>query len=177
MSLPQKSSGKLAVATSKASDRLAAPTIFNQITTHGEEKVQEFTELALRKTCMMLGLEDHDTEIQFYAEDLIEKYKYDTLEDILEALKRGRSGDFGKIYGKLNIMVLNEWVQKVLEEKAHARENQVVRGYKDQSEEIELQANTALSFINKNVNFDENGKLQLKQDREKPSSELPDQTQ
>ena len=55
-------------------------------------------------------------------EDLVDKYKYDSIEDIQQALKKGRRGDYGRIYGKINMIVISEWMEKHLELKIDAME-------------------------------------------------------
>lgn len=74
---------------------------------------------------MQVGTELTPDTIEVMAEDLIDCYKLDSLEDIAEALKKGRQGRYGKIYGKLNGIVLGEWMNKHLEEKAAAREKEI----------------------------------------------------
>ena len=59
------------------------------------------------------------------ADDLIDQYKTDSLEDIREALKKGRRGHYGNNYGKLNMIVISGWMKLHLEEKAKAREAQI----------------------------------------------------
>lgn len=74
------------------------------------------------KASMQVGTDLNPMQIELMAEDLIDAYKYDSLEDIAEALKKGRQGRYGKVYGKLNGIVLAEWMGNHLEEKAIARE-------------------------------------------------------
>lgn len=78
--------------------------------------------LFVSKCSIGLGIELGKIESEILTEDLIEKYKHESIEDIQICLKRGRQGFFGTTYGKINMIVISEWMTKHLEEKAMARE-------------------------------------------------------
>lgn len=63
-------------------------------------------------------------KLQLLVEDLTDKYKYDSIEDIQQCLKNGRRGDYGPTYGKFNMIVITEWMSKHLDRKAAAMESQ-----------------------------------------------------
>lgn len=88
-----------------------------------EKEVNDKVMKMITKAGMQVGTDLTPMAIELMAEDLIDAYKYDSMEDIAEALKKGRQGRYGKIYGKLNGLVMAEWMNKHLEEKAIAREN------------------------------------------------------
>ena len=71
-----------------------------------------------------LGIELSNYESQLLVEDLVDVYKYDSIEDIQVCLKNGRQGKYGKNYNKLNMIVFGEWMSKHLEQKAIEREKQ-----------------------------------------------------
>lgn len=71
-----------------------------------------------------LDIEIDNIKMQLLVEDLVDKYKFDSIEDIQQCLKKGRRGDYGPTYGKLNMIIISGWMEKHLELKAAARENQ-----------------------------------------------------
>ena len=60
-------------------------------------------------------------QIQVLAGDLYDKFKYDTLEDVIMMFKHARTGDFGKLYDCKPPEVLS-WCTPYLELKAEERE-------------------------------------------------------
>ena len=62
-------------------------------------------------------------KLQLLVEDLTDKYKYDSIEDIQQCLKNGRRGDYGPTFGKFNMIVISEWMSKHLDRKSAARES------------------------------------------------------
>ena len=95
----------------------------------------EIVFVAVRKCAIGLGLDFSQEATEVLAEDLIDKYKYDSIEDILFALKSGRQGKYGNNYGKLNMIVISEWMAKNLEEKSKEREK---LRHNEKKEEYEL---------------------------------------
>lgn len=122
-----KTSGStsLTVATSKPADILACPTISQQIKEHGSQAV--FFEISqyVERCALAIGVELSNAQLTVLVEDLKDMYRYDALEDLREALKKGRRGQYG--YGMhnrrtLTLPLIQEWMQKQLEEKSRARE-------------------------------------------------------
>lgn len=97
--------------------------IKNQIEKHGAEKVYAFTIAYLDKCLTGIGIDIPDDKMKLLCEDILEVYSHDSLEDIVQCLKKGRQGYYGTSYNKLNMMVIQEWMSKHLEEKARLREN------------------------------------------------------
>jgi hypothetical protein len=91
----------------------------------GENVVMGFILMSIKKCAASLQIELTQMQEETLIEDIFEVYKWDALEDIQEAFKRGRRGEFGATYGKLNMIVFREWMAKVLEEKAALREKAV----------------------------------------------------
>ena len=54
------------------------------------------------------GKEMEDFQVQILAGDLYEKFKHDTLEDVILMFKMARQGDFGKVYKLDNFEVLKD---------------------------------------------------------------------
>lgn len=92
----------------------------------------------ISKAAMQTGTELTPDRLELMAEDLIDCYKYDSLEDIAEALKKGRQGRYGKMYGKLNGVILSEWMNKHLEEKANVREKALSQRKASTTKDIDI---------------------------------------
>ena len=79
------------------------------------------------------GKEMEDFQIQILAGDLYEKFKHDTLEDVILMLKMARQGDFGKVY-KLDNFEVMDWANRYLEKKSEERER-ILRSKKEPKNE------------------------------------------
>ena len=67
------------------------------------------------------------------AGDLYEKFKHDTLEDVILMFKMARQGDFGKVY-KLDNFEVMDWANRYLEKKSEERER-ILRSKKEPKSE------------------------------------------
>jgi len=74
------------------------------------------------KCAIGLGIELSNYESQILIDDIVDKYKFDSIEDVQVCLKNGRQGKYGTTYNKLNMVVISDWMFKHLEDKAAARE-------------------------------------------------------
>ena len=79
------------------------------------------------------GKEMEDFQVQILAGDLYEKFKHDTLEDIILMFKMARQGDFGKVY-KLDNFEVMDWANRYLEKKSEERER-ILRSKKEPKNE------------------------------------------
>lgn len=79
---------------------------------------------SINKCAEGLGIDLSNYQIQVLTEDLIDVYKWDSIEDIQICLRNGRQGKYGPTYNKLNMVIIQDWMSKHLEEKAIAREHQ-----------------------------------------------------
>jgi len=55
--------------------------------------------------------------------DIIDTYKWDSIEDIILCLKNGRKGMYGTNYGKMTMIVFSQWMKQHLTEKSLLRES------------------------------------------------------
>ena len=79
------------------------------------------------------GKEMEDFQVQILAGDLYEKFKHDTLEDVILMFKMARQGDFGKVY-KLDNFEVMDWANRYLEKKSEERER-ILRSKKEPKNE------------------------------------------
>jgi hypothetical protein len=79
-------------------------------------------DLQIRGTAEVLGVPLSDNAVRMMVEDILEKYGYESFEDIVLCLKSGRRGDYGNHYNKLNGVVFGEWMAQHLDKKAALRE-------------------------------------------------------
>ena len=96
-------------------------------------------------------------QIQVLAGDLYEKFKHDTLEDVIMMFRHARTGDFGKIYDCKPPEILS-WCTPYLELKAEERERLLAkekrerRNAEDQQEPISEEAKKRFEDLFKLVN-------------------------
>ena len=128
----------------KPDDLLKCKTIQYQVRTYGEQPVLGKIRMALEKSFIALDVPVDDVKMRILCEDLMDTYTHDSIEDIYQALKKGRSGQYGTNYNKLNMVVIAEWMSRHLEEKAIARERKVAllkaKNFDNQSEHIDYEA-------------------------------------
>ncbi len=104
------------IPITKTTDLLKAKPINEHILKFGRNEVNLEVAKYVNKCIVGLGLTMDNYAIQILIEDLVDKYKYDSIEDIQECLKKGRRGDYGAIYGvKLNMIVISKWMEKHLQ--------------------------------------------------------------
>ena len=112
------------IQITQTTDLLLAKPINEQILIHGRNDVNIEIGKYVTKCARGLGVELSNESLQILIEDIIEVYKWDAIEDIQVCLKNGRQGKYGPTYNKLNMIIIQEWMSKHLEQKAIARENQ-----------------------------------------------------
>ena len=107
----------------KTTDLLKAKPINEQILKFGRNDVNLEIAKYVNKCLTGLDIELPNDKIQILIEDIVEVYKFDSIEDIKICLKNGRQGKYGKTYGKLNMIIIQEWMSIHLDRKAAARES------------------------------------------------------
>jgi hypothetical protein len=125
------------IQITKTSDLLKAKPINEQIIKFGRNEVNIQISNSVFKCAIGLNIELTNFQSQILIEDIVDKYKYDSIEDIQQCLKNGRRGDYGKTYGKFNMEVISGWMSKHLEAKGDARdgnENASQHKWKDREE-------------------------------------------
>lgn len=99
--------------------------MMQQIREHGANLVKAEIVFSIQKCINALGIEMDNSDLSTLAEDILDVYKYDSVEDVIQCLKKGRQGTYGLGYNNrrsLNMLIIREWMSKHLEEKATARE-------------------------------------------------------
>jgi len=90
------------------------------------EQVQAFLSALLFKTSTLMGIDTQSGIIQMFVAEIMECYKHESIEDIQQAMIRGRRGEFEKTHAKrgaLSMELIDGWIKAVLSEKARIRED------------------------------------------------------
>ena len=90
------------------------------------ENVQAFLSALLIKTSALMGIDTQSGIIQIFVSEIIECYKHESIEDIQQAMIRGRRGEFEKTHakrGSLSMELIDGWIKAVLSEKSRIRED------------------------------------------------------
>ena len=78
----------------------------------------------IENTAIFYNVNGQTTEQQLVmiAQSIIDKYGYDNIEDIIIALKNGRAGMYGKLFGRFDGEVVLDWIQQSMEAKSEVIE-------------------------------------------------------
>ena len=87
------------------------------------------------------GKELEGYQIQILAGDLYEKFKTDSLDDVILMFKMARQGEFGKVY-KFDTFSIMEWADKFLDYKSATRERLI----KQKKKKVEPEAKNGKAF-------------------------------
>jgi hypothetical protein len=112
------------IQVTKTSDLLQCKPITAQILKHGRSQVNLVVAASVNRCLEGLDIDLPNDKIQLLIEDIVDVFKFDSIEDIQICLKNGRQGKYGKTYGKLNMIIIQEWMAQHLDRKAQAREAQ-----------------------------------------------------
>ena len=124
------------IPISKDSDLIDCLPIKEQIKNHGDVQIKETLLMALSKCAVSLSIELNQLQLETLVEDLVDVYQWDSIEDIIEALKKGRQGQFGKTFGKLDMTIIREWMNHQLSIKADQLERQHGKNKNEIDEEV-----------------------------------------
>lgn len=95
---------------------------------HGEELVIDKIKLSLNKCALGLNINLQPESYETLAADILEVYQYDSVEDVIQCLKKGRQGKYGFGHNNrqsITMILIKEWMALHLEEKAIAREKEL----------------------------------------------------
>ena len=121
-----QNNGKLfLIPISKPSDCIDAVPMINHINQGLTGEVSMIIGKAIWKVSRGLDIQMSDDQISIIVEDILEKYRYESVEDILYCLKKGRQGSYGNNYAKFNMIVFSEWMNQHLEQKYIAKETKL----------------------------------------------------
>lgn len=69
----------------------------------------------------------NDFQIKTLVEDLLDKYPNESLEDFILCFKKGRMGELGKSFNRLDSEVIFEWITAYLDEKYQVLEDELMK--------------------------------------------------
>ena len=116
------------ISSPKGMQLLECKHIQDQVRAHGEESVLYIIQTALKKLAIAMYGEIRDSakaQIQVISEDIVSKYPTDSIEDIIEAIKKGRrnhNNKYPNTYNRFNMELFSGWISTQLEEKEEQRE-------------------------------------------------------
>jgi hypothetical protein len=127
------------VPISKKEDLLKCKPILSQIKEVGKNSVLTHIRVGVEKCAMALGINLTDSQVSTLCQDIIDRYVQDSIEDVIECLKKGRMGFYGfghNTRASLNMLVISEWMNQHLEGKANLRERELSK-YKAKSDPLD----------------------------------------
>lgn len=116
------------IPITKTADLLKAKPMSVQVREFGLDSVKKEIVFSINKCADSLNIILTNDQIYTLADDIIEVYIHDSIEDVIQCLKKGRQGSYGFGHNNrqtLNMIVIREWMTKHLEEKAIARESEL----------------------------------------------------
>ena len=114
------------------SDCTAAPRMIDVITkfdqVNGRMNLRKRITLELMNTAKLLGVEMNDEIIMMLSDSIIDKYLFDSMEDVLKCLHNAGLGAY-PFWGKIEMKLISRWMEEHLEDKAMAleRQNQCIK--------------------------------------------------
>jgi hypothetical protein len=98
-----------------------------QVKEHGQVNVLTNIRVSVEKCAMGLGISMSTTQVETLCLDILEVYKWDSVEDVQQCLKKARQGKYGFGHhsrSALTMILVGDWMAVHLEEKAMLRENE-----------------------------------------------------
>jgi hypothetical protein len=103
---------------------VAAQPMSNFITAHGSKMICMAIDKEVALLMEVLGITMSASAITTVVKDIVDRYRLDSLEDVLMCIKNGRQGMYGTTYGKFNAIIFSEWMAQHLEAKYALRDRQ-----------------------------------------------------
>lgn len=91
----------------------------------GLTKVKMEIRMSVEKCAMSLGITMSKAQVKILCDDIYDVYKYDSVEDIQQCLKKARQGQYDLAHFKRDVIsmpLFRHWMKQHLEEKAQHRE-------------------------------------------------------
>ncbi len=155
----------------KTYDLLKAIPISQQIVKFGRHEVENQVSASIMKCATGLGIQLSGVESKILIEDIIDKYKFDSIEDVQQCLKNGRRGNYGPTYNKLNMIIISDWMAKHLEEKAIARERKLEKIKKEGLVQMAIDADIIHELVEIDSDIIQEKTKLIKADSEKLKAE------
>lgn len=104
---------------------LQSPKVFQLKKQLEEADLMKVVVFVIKNFCDSLNVKDNMNALQVVeaANEFVEKYTHESLEDFILCLKKGKNGEYGPIYNKIDRSVLFSFWAKYLEEKSLFLEN------------------------------------------------------
>lgn len=101
------------------------------------EEILKEIKLSIIKCVQSLGIEMQPGGVETMAEDIMEVYLVESVEDITYCLRQGRQGAYNDIptYGKFNMLIFKQWMARHLDKKYELKEKQLQAEKKQEQEE------------------------------------------
>lgn len=122
---------------SKIEHAIASTPITIQLKKYGKEAIgtQLMNMILELSTFFNLGKNMTEEQSAETAALLLEKYPVETLEDFSICFKKAKTGEYGKVYDRLDGHIIFEWFSTYLEEKYQVRERIIQEEKKKQEKE------------------------------------------
>lgn len=155
----------------KKMELLNCMSINMQVKTHGREPVEFIVKSALSKLAISMfgGIDSNKlAQIEILTEDLVDAYSYDSIEDLVEAIRKGRQNKDNKYpnpYNRFNMDLICSWVNTHLGDKADARQEALKQQGQTPNEkypDIDYAAFKKRTFKHKTVASDKEKEAALK---------------
>lgn len=132
------------------------------------EEILKEIKLSIIKCVQSLGIEMQPNGVETMAEDIMEVYPVESVEDITYCLRQGRQGAYNDIptYGKFNMLIFKQWMARHLDKKYELKEKQL-QAEKKREEDEEFDRD---KFYAEGLAYQEDLK-KLDEDRDKKESE------
>lgn len=102
-----------------------------------KEEILKEIKLSIIKCVQSLGIEMQPNGVETMAEDIVEVYPVESVEDITYCLRQGRQGAYNDIqtYGKFNMLIFKQWMARHLDKKYELKEEKQIQAEKKREED------------------------------------------